>query len=171
MIGIRIVRKATAQSSLLSSYFDLCRSLGVLNATDFPAVETIPEEDIRDLERLVVEGAPSPEKAIVVVSAGAGAGGGRGEGKGIDVEEEERGGNGGGARSRTVVTKEWVVFEEEEEAGEGQGYFGKSVAGQGHSGNPFTRSPEKSWAGMVGPMVGPTTVAPFGSNGNLIELI
>ncbi|PKU64430.1 hypothetical protein MA16_Dca018992 [Dendrobium catenatum] len=52
MAGMRVLRRAAEHSVQLSSYFSLYRSLGVLNAAEIPPVESIPEEDICDLEAL-----------------------------------------------------------------------------------------------------------------------
>ncbi|XP_062192361.1 putative clathrin assembly protein At1g25240 [Phragmites australis] len=112
--GMRVLRKAAEQSAQLSSYFELCRGLGVLNAAEFPAVERVPDDDIRGLEKLitshVVEGGSKEkdEKALVA------------------VEETS-------VASKTVVTKEWVVFDDDDDsagAGVRQGHFGNHV-------NPF----------------------------------
>ncbi|KAL6858804.1 hypothetical protein ACP4OV_017806 [Aristida adscensionis] len=127
--GMRVLRKAAEQSTQLSSYFELCRGLGVLNAAEFPAVERVPDNDIRDLEKLmmshVVEGDSkeeeeedeNDEKALVAVENAAVA-------------------------SKTVVTKEWVVFDDDEDATTGgkQGHFGNYV-------NPFLGP---TWATVVG---------------------
>ncbi|KAJ6796553.1 putative clathrin assembly protein [Iris pallida] len=91
--GIGVLRKAADQSKKLSDYFEMCRELGVLNAMELPPVEGIPEEDIMDLERMLDGGVAvstqnleeEEEKCPVVVVDG----------------------------SDTVVTKEWVVFEDE----------------------------------------------------------
>ncbi|XP_066331270.1 putative clathrin assembly protein At1g25240 [Miscanthus floridulus] len=126
--GMRVLRKAAEQSAQLSSYFDLCRSLGVLNAAEFPAVERVPDDDIRDLEKIimnhVVEESGKEEeketKALVVA-----------------VEETR-------PASKTVVTKEWVVFDDDDNAAAGGG------ARPGHFGgyvNPFVGAPWDAVAG------------------------
>ncbi|KAL6647419.1 hypothetical protein ACP70R_014856 [Stipagrostis hirtigluma subsp. patula] len=124
--GMRVLRKAAEQSAQLSSYFELCRGLGVLNAAEFPAVERVPDNDIKDLEKLimshVVEGRSKEQdenhgKALVAVDNSSVA-------------------------SKTVVTKEWVVFDDDDNAGAGgrQGHFGNYV-------NPFLGAP---WATVAG---------------------
>uniref|UniRef100_A0A0D9X8Q6 ENTH domain-containing protein n=1 Tax=Leersia perrieri TaxID=77586 RepID=A0A0D9X8Q6_9ORYZ len=120
--GMRVLRKASEQSALLTSYFELCRSLGVLNAAEFPAVERVPDDDIRDLEKLIMshvedKGKVDEEKALVAVAEDAG------------VES-----------SRTVVTRQWVVFDDDEVAGAMQGHFGNYV-------NPFLGAP---WEAVTG---------------------
>ncbi|RLN05627.1 putative clathrin assembly protein [Panicum miliaceum] len=117
--GMRVLRKAAEQSAQLPSYFELCRGLGVLNAAEFPAVERVPDDDIRELEKIIMshvveEGSKVPEtesKALVA------------------VEETD-------LASRTVVTKEWVVFDDDDSAtaGSRQGHFGGYV-------NPFVAAP------------------------------
>ncbi|KAF0899891.1 hypothetical protein E2562_025131 [Oryza meyeriana var. granulata] len=65
--GIKVLWRAAEQRAQLSSYFELCRSLGVVNARRLPAFERLSDEDVRNLERLlrrdadeeVVEGAGS----------------------------------------------------------------------------------------------------------------
>ncbi|XP_039144530.1 putative clathrin assembly protein At1g25240 [Dioscorea cayenensis subsp. rotundata] len=89
VVGIKVLKRAGEQSVKLTGFFEVCKGLGVSNARELPAVERVPDEDIEDLERLVI----------------AGGGGG--------IDREERQGS-----PATVVTEEWVVFEETE------GYFG-----------------------------------------------
>lgn len=161
--AISVLRRASEQSVQLTNYFKVCKELGVLNATEFPPVDRIPDEDIMELERFVLSGAiPQQHK-------GGGGGGaeetemeeGEGEGESemkmvvaetvpvskelIRVDEEEI------TVSETVISEDWVVFEDEFR------YFG----------NPFvcSPSPDRQWATMVH----------CGSseqwNGNLIELM
>ncbi|XP_062196243.1 putative clathrin assembly protein At1g25240 [Phragmites australis] len=124
--GMRVLRKAADQSAQLSSYFELCRGLGVLNAAELPAVERVSDDDIRDLEKLIISH---------VVEGGS-------------EEAEENNGKAlvavenAGMESKTVVTKEWVVFDDDDNAGSGvrQGHFGNYV-------NPFLGAP---WAAVAG---------------------
>ncbi|RCV31446.1 hypothetical protein SEVIR_6G184300v4 [Setaria viridis] len=135
--GMRVLRKAAEQSAQLSSYFELCRGLGVLNAAEFPAVERVPDDDIRDLEKLIMshvveEGSRVLEKeakALVAVEE-------KNEAKALVAVEET------GLASRTVVTKEWVVFDDDDNAAAGarQGHFGGYV-------NPFVAAPWDAVAG------------------------
>ncbi|CAA7401335.1 unnamed protein product [Spirodela intermedia] len=92
-MGIRVLRRAAEQSSQLAAYFELCRRMGVLNAAELPPVERIPEEDIEDLEMLLWFEASRGE-----------TGGGIAEG----MEEDGR-----RKRLGTVVTENWVVFDDE----------------------------------------------------------
>ncbi|KAK8949291.1 putative clathrin assembly protein [Platanthera zijinensis] len=93
LAGMRILRRAVEQSKQLSSYFGLCRSLGVLNAAVVPPIQTIPEGDIRDLEDLVLGDAPALTKNYCK----------------DEVEKRSRADKG----SEIVVTEEWEVFEDE----------------------------------------------------------
>uniref|UniRef100_A0A0E0EUC9 AP180 N-terminal homology (ANTH) domain-containing protein n=1 Tax=Oryza meridionalis TaxID=40149 RepID=A0A0E0EUC9_9ORYZ len=52
--GIKVLRKAAEQRAQLSSYFELRRSLGVVNARGLPAFERVRDEDVRELERLLL---------------------------------------------------------------------------------------------------------------------
>uniref|UniRef100_J3MXZ9 AP180 N-terminal homology (ANTH) domain-containing protein n=1 Tax=Oryza brachyantha TaxID=4533 RepID=J3MXZ9_ORYBR len=51
--GIKILWRAAEQSAQLSSYLELCRSLGVVNARRLPAFQRLPDEDVRELGRLL----------------------------------------------------------------------------------------------------------------------
>ncbi|RZS17930.1 hypothetical protein BHM03_00050141 [Ensete ventricosum] len=126
-VGMRILRRAVAQNSQLSSYFDLCRALGVLNATELPPVEGIPEKDMDDLERLVLGGTTGSDEGAAAVAV-AGNGGGRAE---QEVQGKKSEGHFG-----TVITKEWVVFDDE-------GHCGKEE--RGHFGHSTCRSPDNIW--------------------------
>ncbi|CAO2188537.1 unnamed protein product [Urochloa humidicola] len=132
--GMRVLRKAAEQSKQLSAYFELCRSLGVLNAAEFPAVECVPDDDIRELEKIIMshvveDGNTNKEekekeaKALTLVAV---------EGTGV-------------ASRTTVVTKEWVVFDDDEDnAGAGgprQGRLGGGYV------NPFVAAPWDAVAG------------------------
>ncbi|CAO2163059.1 unnamed protein product [Urochloa humidicola] len=126
--GMRVLRKAAEQSKQLSAYFELCRSLGVLNAAEFPAVESVPDDDIRELEKIIM---------THVVE----------DGKKEEEEEKEAKAlvavEGSSMASRTVVTKEWVVFDDDNAAAGGarQGRFGGGYV------NPFVAAPWDAVAG------------------------
>ncbi|PWZ53208.1 putative clathrin assembly protein [Zea mays] len=95
--GMRVLRKAAEQSAQLSSYLELCRDLGVLNAAEFPAVERVSDDDIRDLEKIIMN--------HVVEERGKDV---EKETKALVAVEETR------LASKTVVTKEWVVFDDDD---------------------------------------------------------
>lgn len=121
--GMRVLRKAAEQSKQLSAYFELCRGLGVLNAAEFPAVERVPDDDIRDLEKLIMS--HHAEDGCKV---------GDDEAKALVAVEEDD----SGVASKTVVTREWVVFDDGDVDGAGargrQGHFGDYV-------DPFVGAP------------------------------
>ncbi|CAO2206979.1 unnamed protein product [Urochloa humidicola] len=129
--GMRVLRKAAEQSARLSAYFELCRSLGVLNAAEFPAVERVPDGDIRELEKIIMS-------HVVVVE----------DGGNTNKEEEEKEARAalvavertGVASTTTVVTKEWVVFDDDEDDRQGRFFGGGYV-------NPFVAAPWDAVAG------------------------
>ncbi|GLT27698.1 hypothetical protein SLA2020_026760 [Shorea laevis] len=53
VMALHVLQKATKQVDELRMYFEFCKDLGVLNANDCPPITPIPEEDIRELERLI----------------------------------------------------------------------------------------------------------------------
>ncbi|XP_047340240.1 putative clathrin assembly protein At1g25240 [Impatiens glandulifera] len=87
---LKILRKATQQGDKLSDYFEMCRKIGVMKASEQPVIPIIPIDEIRELERAINE-----EKAIV------------------KMDENERISE---SRSRndfyTIITDEWEVFDE-----------------------------------------------------------
>ncbi|XP_077230656.1 putative clathrin assembly protein At1g25240 [Tasmannia lanceolata] len=108
-MALRVLEKASLQSGQLSSYFEVCRGLGVLNAAELPPVEQIPEEDIRDLERL-----------ICGISSNGCLSFSDGEKERRSVEETEyRNGC-----LRTIVTENWVVFNDDLKIKGGNGFDG-----------------------------------------------
>lgn len=52
-IMLKILRKATVQGDELASYFEFCKEIGVINASESPTIDQIPEEDIRELENII----------------------------------------------------------------------------------------------------------------------
>jgi hypothetical protein len=53
--GLKVLWRAAEQSAQLSSYFDLCRGLGVANARKLPAAFVrLKDDDVRDLERILM---------------------------------------------------------------------------------------------------------------------
>ncbi|MCD7452936.1 hypothetical protein HAX54_018763 [Datura stramonium] len=98
-MALRIVQKATIQSEELSLYFELCRSIGVKNAAQFPRIEQIPHEDIKELEEIingVSEKDSQLTKTLVVHE------------KILDHQNlEER------RKLRTVITDKWEKFDED----------------------------------------------------------
>ncbi|XP_010271110.1 PREDICTED: putative clathrin assembly protein At1g25240 [Nelumbo nucifera] len=104
--ALTVLQKAAIQGEQLSSYFDFCKRFGVLNASECPKVLHIPEEGIRDLER-IINGVPlqkksdvsETDKAKVVV-----------ETKYVEVELQKEPEN---LQKTTLVTDNWVVFDDQ----------------------------------------------------------
>ncbi|KAJ1701515.1 hypothetical protein LUZ63_001294 [Rhynchospora breviuscula] len=152
IVGVRVLRKAIEQSEQLSTYFELCRSLGVMNAAELPEVEKIPEEDVHDLQMLLLgeieeeerrEYEDSVEQELEALDVSP-------ETQLIDIPEEQTMEE---ERSK-VVSKEWVIFEE------------------GCLENNFSVGAEKLWPAPPWPsLINASGGMPFVNNGNLIELI
>ncbi|KAF3324129.1 putative clathrin assembly protein [Carex littledalei] len=169
IVGVRVLRKATEQSSQLSAYFELCRSLGVLNAAELPEVEKIPEEDIQDLEMLLlgeaeeeeerreIESPVQQELEYLEVSPGAQL---------IETPVEQTQGEEG----RAVMSEEWVIFEDD--LNERQCHFGKEKSEEGFLVDNFSVQAGKPWRSSPWPsLMSPSGGMPFANNRNLIELI
>lgn len=92
-MALRVLQKATTQGEELSLYFEFCLKIGVLNASECPKVEHIPEEDIRELER-IINGVS--EKTIMPHD----------EDKALHT-------NGGTKAMKTIITEKWEVFDED----------------------------------------------------------
>lgn len=106
-LALGILHKATAQGDELSLFFELCSAMGVLNPTSCPTIERIPEEDVKDLERLI-NGVSKREisdhddsKAIVVIGEEHNLGG---------IESHESNNR---KALKTIVTDKWESFDEE----------------------------------------------------------
>ncbi|KAJ4745864.1 ENTH/ANTH/VHS superfamily protein [Rhynchospora pubera] len=151
IVGVMVLRKAIEQSAQLSAYFELCRSLGVMNAAELPEVEKIPEEDVHDLEMLLLgeieeeerrEYEDSVEQELEVLDVSP-------ETQLIEITveqtmEEDR---------SNVVAKEWVIFEE------------------GCLESNFSVGAEKLWPTPPWPsLINASGGMPFVNNGNLIEI-
>ncbi|KAF8040113.1 hypothetical protein BT93_B2362 [Corymbia citriodora subsp. variegata] len=97
-MALAVLRQANAQGEELAEFFDFCKVYGVLNASEFPKVERIPEEDIQEVERMV-NGRGEEETKAIVVRENAGSGGGE-----LVLSS--------GKVLRTVVTNKWEVFDD-----------------------------------------------------------
>jgi len=106
-IALKVLQKARVQGEELATYFEFCREIGVINASEFPKVEQIPDEDIRDLERIINNGVfkgknldgngMQPEdRAIVLKESGAV----------VEGRKSSR-------ALKTIITEKWEVFEED----------------------------------------------------------
>ncbi|KAB8643109.1 hypothetical protein FH972_026105 [Carpinus fangiana] len=105
-MALIVLQKARVQGEELNMYFDFCRDIGVINASEFPIIEHIPDEDIRDLEQIIngefngksldSNGIHPEDRAIVLKESGA------------IVEGRE-------SKSvlETIITEKWEVFEED----------------------------------------------------------
>lgn len=89
-MALRILKRATAQGHKLREYFEFCRKYGVLSASEFPKVVDIPEEDIKELERIINR---VPEKIIE-----------------MDVERKDE--DSKMMVLKTVVTQKWELFDD-----------------------------------------------------------
>ncbi|EYU30218.1 hypothetical protein ABFS82_05G052500 [Erythranthe guttata] len=110
-MALNVVKKASQQGEDLSYYFEFCQEIGVVNAADFPVIDRIPEEGIRELEQIISgfsDGPPAKESkledeeeeksAIVVVDEG---------GKGINNNNKYR------DDLKTIITDNWEKFDED----------------------------------------------------------
>ncbi|XP_042005667.1 putative clathrin assembly protein At1g25240 [Salvia splendens] len=52
-MALRVVRNATRQGNELADFLDVCREIRIANAAEFPVIDRIPEEGIRELEEIV----------------------------------------------------------------------------------------------------------------------
>ncbi|XP_061367059.1 putative clathrin assembly protein At1g25240 [Gastrolobium bilobum] len=111
-VGLKVLQKASEQGDELSSYFEFCRDIGVLNASQCPKIERISEEDIKDLERIIngasakksLEGndgsvVSNEDKAIVVRDCSATS----------TISQQKESENG----LMTVITHQWEVFDDD----------------------------------------------------------
>ncbi|KAF8389660.1 hypothetical protein HHK36_024179 [Tetracentron sinense] len=115
-MALCVLKKAASQGEELSSYFEFCRDIGVLNASEFPKIEQIPEDDIRDLER-IIHGV-SDKWNMGIFDTGS-----------IDEQED----------SKTIITENWEVFDDQLQVnGEGGGNF--SDVQKGNHTDPFDDS-------------------------------
>ncbi|KAL7000737.1 hypothetical protein U1Q18_001890 [Sarracenia purpurea var. burkii] len=98
-VALKVLQKAVSQGEELSLYLEFCRDIGVLNAKDCPRVERIPEEGIRELQRIIngdSEKTEMEDKAIVVSEAPM-----------ADDQKDSR------SNLKTVITNNWEVFDED----------------------------------------------------------
>ncbi|XP_030551663.1 putative clathrin assembly protein At1g25240 [Rhodamnia argentea] len=97
-MALLVLRQANSQGDELAEFFDFCKFYGVLNASEFPKVERIPEEDFREVERMVYAGVEEESKAIVVSESGGGGS--------VLVQSS-------GKVLTTVVTNKWEIFDDD----------------------------------------------------------
>ncbi|KAF5206739.1 ENTH/ANTH/VHS superfamily protein [Thalictrum thalictroides] len=101
-IALNILHKATAQGAELDSYFEFCRHIGVLNASEFPRVDKIPDDDIRVLEQIIhgVSNKRNMDDFCIKEK----------ESKTKKTLKEDQDSD---VLLKTVVSDNWVVFEDE----------------------------------------------------------
>ncbi|KAK7319175.1 hypothetical protein RJT34_03893 [Clitoria ternatea] len=52
-IALKVLQKASIQGEELSLFFEFCKDIGVLNASQCPKIERISKEDIQDLNKII----------------------------------------------------------------------------------------------------------------------
>ena len=52
-IALNLVQKAKQQGEDLINYFEFCHEIGVVNASEFPVFDRVPEEGIHELEQII----------------------------------------------------------------------------------------------------------------------
>ncbi|CAN6196136.1 unnamed protein product [Urochloa humidicola] len=120
--GVKVLWRAAEQSARLASYFELCRGLGVVNARKLPASFVgLKDDDVRNLERILMVDAGNDAAVEVEGTAPA------------DVKDAA----GSAPAITTVVTTEWVAFDDEKPSAGG----GVSKGHVGNHWNPFVAAP------------------------------
>ena len=61
-MALRVVQKAANQVEDLCQYFEVCKEMGVLKASECPKLEKIPEDDIKELELIINGSVNNDEK-------------------------------------------------------------------------------------------------------------
>ncbi|KAF9623463.1 hypothetical protein IFM89_003047 [Coptis chinensis] len=133
---LHVLHKATSQGEELDSYFEFCRDIGVLNASEFPRVEKIPEEDIRDLERIIDEVKNREMNTTSLINV---------EEANLEQKQSREMENlkeGSVKLMKTIITSNWVVFDDEFKTDEERRGCVDGVDGVGTSSytNPFAAS-------------------------------
>ncbi|CAL5088074.1 unnamed protein product [Urochloa decumbens] len=132
--GVKVLWRAAEQSARLASYFELCRGLGVVNARRLgpAAFVGLKDDDVRNLERILMVDAREDKAGDEAVAAQGTAP--------ADVEDAA----GSAPAITTVVTTEWVAFDNDEEkpcaAVVACGGVSKEHAAGNHW-NPFVAAP------------------------------
>lgn len=91
-LALQVVKKAATHVEDLTQYFEICREMGVLNASQSLKLEKIPEEDIKDLEK-IINGSLNL----------------KGKDNGGEMRSEL--GNGSKRGLKTVITDKWERFD------------------------------------------------------------
>ncbi|KAK3029239.1 hypothetical protein RJ639_038846 [Escallonia herrerae] len=115
-MALRVLQKTTIQGEELAFYFQFCRDIGVINASECPKVEQIPDEAIRELEDIINgvyeesnthDSTFQENKAIVV----------RESNHTTDQERKDS-----TANLQTIITNRWEVFEDDQRKVKGVNY-------------------------------------------------
>jgi hypothetical protein len=127
--GLKVLWRAAEQSAQLSSYFDLCRGLGVANARKLPAAFVrLKDDDVRDLERILMSDTQDDN------SDEAGA-----EAEGMaPADVKDAGPTSTTTTTVVTTTTEWVALDEQKSGA------GAVAGGGGHVSNhwnPFVAAP------------------------------
>ncbi|XP_020222185.2 putative clathrin assembly protein At1g25240 [Cajanus cajan] len=136
-IGLKILQKAAIQGEELSLFFDFCKDIGVLNASQCPKVERISMEDIQDLERIISgtstnkgNGVANDEdKAIVLRDCSSSL---------ANFSPQKESENG----LMTVITHQWEVFDDDVimAGAKGMHCVSNGAKATGIATNPFVES-------------------------------
>ncbi|KAM6546732.1 hypothetical protein CsatB_027468 [Cannabis sativa] len=107
-----IMKKATVQGDELCLFFELCREMGVLNASFSPKVERIPaEEDFRELVRIVDRVSKINTREDEILSLDYEDHDDHQDGTIVIVDhnyDDEQ-----SYSSKTIITDKWEIFDEE----------------------------------------------------------
>ncbi|GMH23292.1 hypothetical protein Nepgr_025135 [Nepenthes gracilis] len=113
-IALEVLQRATRQGDELANYFEICREIGLLNASQCPKLERIPRDDIRELQRIIngvsagksthCSDAVEEDKAIFVV----------GEQRIVEGEEAHK----PLPSLTTTTTHKWEVFDDDLKVGD-----------------------------------------------------
>ncbi|KAL2343561.1 hypothetical protein Fmac_004846 [Flemingia macrophylla] len=137
-IGLKILQKASIQGEELSLFFDFCKDIGVLNASQCPKIEQISKEDIQDLERIISGAstnkgnnvvANNEDKAIVLRDCSSAL---------ADYSHQKKPENNG--LMMTVITHQWEVFDDDVIAGAKMRCVSNGSKAIGIATNPFVES-------------------------------
>ncbi|KAJ7942782.1 Clathrin assembly protein AP180 [Quillaja saponaria] len=144
-MGLMILQRAATQGDELSLYFEFCRDIGVINASQWPKIERIPDEEIQELEK-IINGASqkrildgdcdcdhdlihTEEKAVVVSEK-------------CDIVEYK----GSNKNLKTVITDKWEVFDEDLMVEKRANFYGdgRVAASQNPYADPFCLVPRNA---------------------------
>ncbi|WCJ33686.1 ENTH/ANTH/VHS superfamily protein [Euphorbia peplus] len=106
LTGIKVLQKALIQSEDLVEYFEFCKEFGVFNATEIPQLQKLPEDEIRDLERMLSNGVAERKNDDLENVHDEN---GKEEDKQIVTVDQEK----SRTTMKTVITEKWEVFDEE----------------------------------------------------------